>query len=1048
MQTLQIDEFLRSLKQNIDAPHSLLLGAGASIESGIPSANDCIWDWKKEIFLSQNPSAIGIYDNVKSERVRRVIQHWLNSQNTYPIENSEEEYSFYAEKAYPIADDRRKYFQHLVAGHDASIGYHLISMLALENIVKSVWTTNFDGLMFKCAHQYSPLVPVEITSETSKRIYRGDVNQELLCISLHGDYKYGALKNTAEELDTQDGELEKALLHELTNRDLIVIGYSGRDHSLMDALTRVYSSNGAGKLFWCGYGSNALQTVSNLIDTANKSGRDAYYIPTNGFDSTIYAIARHCMSEKRFFLSKVDNIKERLSATITPKIANFLPPNSSPEKLVDTNVFPISFPKNCYQFSIGFNQSENAWDFCKELKESSIMAVPYKGMIYAWGTKDTIVNICRNKLESSVELCPLTRDTILKNGVFRELLLKTVTNILASAHGLNCSRNRIWDTNDSMQCVINGNTVTAFSGVKLSLFFDKKYTYLTISPSYMLENGIILSSEEKKIFSDWFFSHVNNGKPNFNANKHIKRWTDKIIGHQRFIATYPINTSSCFNFTIGNNSALLGISSRNVEATILPASISTKRIIFHGSEYKDPTLTFYNPSMHRLVEDFHPMRGLRDNAPVDHTINSTILRPSISIGIICPHGHENIFSQFIYGLNQSSLVRHNPDYLISFPGFHKAFHTGIDLPKPYSDRWMEITEFNRLDIHQSFVVFRNTIIRKIDQLSTLSVDVILIYIPKEYEIFTSYSEGALHYDLHDYIKAYAAQKQVATQFIRERTIESDLHCQIMWSLSLAFYVKSGRIPWTVTGIQPDTAFAGIGYSVINGSSGNNIVVGCSHIYSSDGQGLKYKLSKIHDFTLDRKKNPYLTEEEAYRIGLNTKELFYKSFSVLPKRVVIHKRTPFHKEEIKGLVESLSCAGIKDVELLEITYEDNLKCFALNSSFTQADGFPVRRGLCFPINEKTIYLYTHGIAPSIISQTRKYFQGGKSVPMPLKIVQHYGSGNISQIATEVLGLSKMNWNSFGLYSKLPCTIESSNEIARIGWLLSQYEGALYDYRYFM
>ena len=96
----------------------------------------------------------------------------------------------------------------------------------------------------------------------------------------------------------------------------------------------------------------------------------------------------------------------------------------------------------------------------------------------------------------------------------------------------------------------------------------------------------------------------------------------------------------------------------------------------------------------------------------------------------------------------------------------------------------------------------------------------------------------------------------------------------------------------------------------------------------------------------------------------------------------------------------------------------------------------------------MYLYTHGIAPSVVSERRKYFQGGKSVPLPLKVVRHYGSSDMAQIATEILGLSKMNWNSFNLYSKLPCTIESSNEIARIGWLLSQYEGALYDYRYFM
>ena len=333
-------------------------------------------------------------------------------------------------------------------------------------------------------------------------------------------------------------------------------------------------------------------------------------------------------------------------------------------------------------------------------------------------------------------------------------------------------------------------------------------------------------------------------------------------------------------------------------------------------------------------------------------------------------------------------------------------------------------------------------------LCSTSVDVILIYVPKEYEVLTSFSDDHIHFDLHDFIKAYAAQKRISTQFVREKTIESELHCQIMWALSLAIYVKAGRIPWTITGIQPETAFAGIGYSVTDGPNGKNIVVGCSHIYSSDGQGMKYKLSKVQDFTLDGKKNPYLSENEAYRLGLNIKDLFHKSFSEMPKRVVIHKRTPFIKEEIKGLVESLSSNGIQSIELLEVTYEDNLKCFALNQGNTDIDGFPVRRGLCFPVNNNTMYLFTHGIAPSVISQIRKYFQGGKSIPLPLKIVRHYGNCDISLLATEILGLSKMNWNSFNLYSKLPCTIESSNEIARIGWLLSQFEGTLYDYRFFM
>ena len=47
---LDFDAFLRSIKQNLDGSFGVLLGAGASISSGIQSANDCIWDWKASIY--------------------------------------------------------------------------------------------------------------------------------------------------------------------------------------------------------------------------------------------------------------------------------------------------------------------------------------------------------------------------------------------------------------------------------------------------------------------------------------------------------------------------------------------------------------------------------------------------------------------------------------------------------------------------------------------------------------------------------------------------------------------------------------------------------------------------------------------------------------------------------------------------------------------------------------------------------------------------------------------------------------------------------------
>lgn len=1047
MQQLQMDEFLRSLKQNIDMPHSLLLGAGASIESGVQSATECIWDWKKEIYLSQNPGAIGNYSNSKLEIVRQVIQKWIDAQKGYPALNSDEEYSFFAEKAYPLAEDRRKYFQHLVSTHDPSLGYHIISMLAKKNIIKCVWTTNFDGLMVKCAHQYTPLVPIEITSETSDRVYRNDVDQELLCIALHGDYKYGSLKNTENELDTQDGELEKALCHQLQNRDLIVIGYSGRDHSLMQALGKVYSEKGVGRLFWCGYGSHPSSTVSKLIDAANANGRSAYYIPTEGFDSTLFSIARHCMSDDKPFLSDLDTIRKQLSVVSPIQSNNFILPNEVANKAVVTNAYPITFPKQCYIFEVNYMSEERPWDYCKLLYQNNIMAVPFKGLIYAWGRKDDIENVCRGRLKSSIELCPIDKSLAANNGTIQELILKTITNLLGNRGRIGFSKDKLWDTRKVVKHVINGKTITGYQGVQLSLKFDAKYCYLTFAPSYTYADEAVYSKEEKKAFADYFNASVNNGRPNKNTYDYISSWVVRAIGNSNLKLYFPIQDTSPFAFNISCKSAMLGVNFGGKYPVRLSPGFSPKRIVFTGREYKDPTLLFYNPLSGKTADDFHPMRGLINNGPIDTPLYAKQFSSSIKLGVVCPKGFEQMFYSFICGLTQRSEARHNPDYLISFPGFFEAFKTGVDIPAPASTNWADIEATKGKNEIEVIRRFCDQITRKIDQIST-SVDVVLIYIPKDYEFYTSLSDGYLKFDLHDHVKAFAAQKQIATQFIREKTIESDLNCQIMWALSLAIYVKAGRTPWTISGIQPDTAFAGIGYSVLPSAGDNNIVIGCSHVYTSDGLGMKYKLSKLQDVTIDKKHNPYLSENEAYRLGLNIKELFYKSFTEMPKRVVIHKRTPFRKDEIKGLVDSLSSAGIQDIELIEITYEDDLKCFALNYNNSDADGFPVLRGLCFPLNNNTMYLYTHGIAPSVKAASRKYFQGGKSVPLPLKVIRHYGSSDMTQIANEILGLSRMNWNSFNLYSKLPCTIESSNQIAQIGWLLSQFEGALYDYRFFM
>ena len=402
--------------------------------------------------------------------------------------------------------------------------------------------------------------------------------------------------------------------------------------------------------------------------------------------------------------------------------------------------------------------------------------VPHKNVIYAWGSKETIEDTCSSRIKGAVELCPLARDFVARNGTMQELLLKTVTRIMAEAHNFGYSKDKIWDTKDVLKYQIGVKSLIAFRGVRVAIVFDIKHSYLTFAPSYMYADDSELSKEEKKQFADRFSAAVNNGRPNPNTSAYIVKWAHKLLGTDRLTVNYPINSISPFKFVVVARSALIGINyGLPRQASIRPEL--SKRIIFRGKEYRDPQLRFYNTALRKFTENFHPMLGLMNNAPVDYPLNSGVLRHSIVAGVICPVGHENTFSEFIAGLNQRSDAKHNVDFLVSFPGFYQAFKTGLDLPNPTSDKWQSISSTNAPDVYSAAVEFGKAITRKIDQLSAQSVDAILIYIPKEYEVFTSYSRDSEKFDLHDYVKAYAAQRQVATQFVREKTIESELHCQ-------------------------------------------------------------------------------------------------------------------------------------------------------------------------------------------------------------------------------------------------------------------------------
>ena len=253
--TITIDALVRSVAIRRDTKHLLFLGAGASITSGMPSAASCIWEWKRDLFLTHNPGLERQFAELSLVSVRHRIQDWLDSQQRYPKLDSPDEYGFYIENCYPIVDDRRKYFATKVSDAKPFVGYQLLAELARKQIITNVWSTNFDSLSARAAAAANVSF-IEVGIDCQHRLEATNSNN-FVCVSLHGDYRYDRLKNTSEELQKQENQMHDALIRELHQCPTIVCGYSGRDESIMQMFEAAYEHE-----------QKVTAMINNIVDIA------------------------------------------------------------------------------------------------------------------------------------------------------------------------------------------------------------------------------------------------------------------------------------------------------------------------------------------------------------------------------------------------------------------------------------------------------------------------------------------------------------------------------------------------------------------------------------------------------------------------------------------------------------------------------------------------------------------------------------------------------------------------------------------------------------
>ena len=882
-----------------------------------------------------------------------------------------------------------------------------------------------------------------------QRLYRNPGEGEMPCVSLHGDYRYDALKNTLGELKDQEDELRRALEQALRTHPALVCGYSGRDESVMRAFGDAYQGQkGKTPLYWAQYGDGGpSQEVQRLIEVPDGKEPFGYHVPGVAFDDLMRRLALHVApAEDR---GRLEGLLSKFRTDPVSQRAAFSLPSLPVTGLVKSNAFPVTPPREIVEFDLlQWPEPGSVWTTLREIGDRhGFVAAPFKGKVYAFATIDQLKVAFGANVNGAFNRVAINDEELrYEDGTGNQLIRRATVISLARASGCQSDNDSlIWDASSYRQERVDGGQWRLHEAVILQMKPLGDGLALVLKPTLYIsdQHGEAAPLEVQRALKVKVLGYQHNKE----FNEAIDAWRNRLMTRRETEVRFP-DVEGGITFSISSMPLFARVTDERISTVALTPSqeLAAPQI---GLQLPEPKLAFARIGGAGIAEDTHPVRGLLQNRPFDAALTDSGIASKLRMAIIAPARDAKRVYQYLSQLHSGiDPSKNDADYLLPFPGFAAAFKCSLEIAEPGSRAFVELEEPNDF----SPADCRALGSKVASALSTLKASenpsVTLIYIPTRWQALRGYEHDDERFDLHDFVKASAVPQGCSTQFLEEDTLSNPQQCRVRWWLSLATYAKGLRTPWALRGLDRDSAYVGIGFSVRPKSEGpGHVVLGCSHLYSPSGHGLQFRLSKIEEPVI-RRKNAFMSFEDARRLGEGIRELFFDAQLRLPKRVVIHKQTPFMKAEREGLQAGLQ--GVDCVELLQIYVDDTLRYLASRPNRQggfEIDNFPIRRGTTIAVDDHTALLWVHG-ASTALNPRLTYYQGKRRIPAPLVLVRHSGTSDLMTLADEVLGLSKMNFNSFDLYGQLPATIETSRKVATIGALLDRYSDRSYDYRLFM
>ena len=279
-------------------------------------------------------------------------------------------------------------------------------------------------------------------------------------------------------------------------------------------------------------------------------------------------------------------------------------------------------------------------------------------------------------------------------------------------------------------------------------------------------------------------------------------------------------------------------------------------------------------------------------------------------------------------------------------------------------------------------------------------------------------------DFRRQIKARSMRYNIPIQIIQESTLipqtsgrdaGRDLTplTDRAWNLGVGLYYKAGGKPWKLASAREGVCYIGFAYRREEGKPRSACCA--AQMFLDSGDGIVF-LGEFGPWYSPRNGTFHMARSAAK----NLLEGVLKTYDQLEgqplKEIFLHCRSQINDEEFAGFADA--CPQGVNLVGIRVRQEHN------EVRLLREGDYPVLRGTFWPVSPHRAYLWASGFKPRLGTYD------GWETPAPLRIEVQHGEADIGQVAKDILGLSKLNYNACRLGDAEPVTIGFSDAVGEI------------------